>query len=125
MLRPLHSGHFISRLDISPSRRKAKLHSMKDKSEFSPTQAAPSTKQSPTVASVSEEFVKEAIDNAQDAFQSGVWSTAPAIHRSKVLTKLARLLEDRISELAVIETLQTGRTIREMNAQLSRLPEWL
>ncbi|KAG5728509.1 Betaine aldehyde dehydrogenase [Termitomyces sp. T112] len=77
------------------------------------------------VASVSEEFVKEAIDNAQEAFQSGVWSTAPAIHRSKVLTKLARLLEDRISELAVIETLQTGRTIREMNAQLSRLPEWL
>ncbi|KAG6842025.1 hypothetical protein C0991_003551 [Blastosporella zonata] len=77
------------------------------------------------VASASEEFVKESIDNAQDAFQSGVWSKAPAIHRSKVLSKLARLLEERIPELTKIETLQTGRTIREMNAQLGRLPEWL
>ncbi|KAG6903433.1 hypothetical protein C0995_005456 [Termitomyces sp. Mi166 len=77
------------------------------------------------VTSVSEELVTEAIDDAQNAFQSGLWSKAPAIHRSKVLSKLARLLEERIPELAVIETLQTGRPIREMNAQLSRLPEWL
>ncbi|KAG6910935.1 hypothetical protein DXG01_005989 [Tephrocybe rancida] len=77
------------------------------------------------VASVSEEFVIEAIDNAQHAFESGVWSKSSAIHRSKVLAKLARLLEERIPELAKIETLQTGRTIREMNAQLGRLPEWL
>ncbi|KAG6878593.1 hypothetical protein C0993_003048 [Termitomyces sp. T159_Od127] len=77
------------------------------------------------VASVSEGFVKEAINDAQDAFQSGIWSKAPAIHRSKVLSKLARLLEERIAELAGIETLQTGRPIREMKTQLSRLPEWL
>jgi hypothetical protein len=34
-------------------------------------------------------------------------------------------LEKRIPEMAQIETLQTGRTIREMKAQLGRLPEWL
>lgn len=27
--------------------------------------------------------------------------------------------------MAQVETLQTGRTIREMNAQLGRLPEWI
>ncbi|TFK43675.1 aldehyde dehydrogenase [Crucibulum laeve] len=78
-----------------------------------------------TVASASPEDVAFAIDNAQAAFDSGVWSKAPAIVRSKVLSKLARSLEERIPELAEIETLQTGRTIREMKAQLGRLPEWL
>ncbi|KAG5648855.1 hypothetical protein DXG03_000204 [Asterophora parasitica] len=77
------------------------------------------------VVSASEELVDRAINNAHDAFQSGVWSKAPAIHRSKVLARLARLLEERVPELAKIETLQTGRTIREMNVQLGRLPEWL
>lgn len=77
------------------------------------------------VTCASEELVSASIDNAQSVFASGVWSKAPAIHRSKVLSKLARKLEERIPGLARIETLQTGRTIREMNAQLSRLPEWL
>jgi acyl-CoA reductase-like NAD-dependent aldehyde dehydrogenase len=35
------------------------------------------------------------------------------------------MLEGRIPELARIESLQTGRALREMNAQLGRLPEWL
>ncbi|KAG5652660.1 hypothetical protein H0H81_004152, partial [Sphagnurus paluster] len=77
------------------------------------------------VVSVSPKIVDYAIDNAQRAFESGVWSRAPAIYRSKVLSKLARILEERVPELAKIETLQTGRTIREMNAQLGRLPEWI
>lgn len=39
--------------------------------------------------------------------------------------KLAGLLNDRIPDLAEIESLQTGRPIREMKTQLGRLPEWL
>ena len=35
------------------------------------------------------------------------------------------MLEDKIPEFVKIETMQTGRCINEMNAQLSRLPEWL
>lgn len=69
--------------------------------------------------------VEKAIDNAQRVFDSGVWSKSSAMSRSKVLSRLARALEERLPELAKIETLQTGRAIREMNAQLSRLPEWL
>jgi acyl-CoA reductase-like NAD-dependent aldehyde dehydrogenase len=65
------------------------------------------------------------VDNAQTVFDSGIWSKSSAIFRSKALSNLARALEKRIPEMAKIETLQTGRTIREMNAQLGRLPEWL
>ncbi|KAG6810950.1 hypothetical protein H0H92_009653 [Tricholoma furcatifolium] len=72
-----------------------------------------------------EEYVKGAISNAQLKFESGVWSKAPAIHRSKVLSKLARVLEERTPDLIKIESLQSGRAIREMTAQLGRLPEWL
>lgn len=38
---------------------------------------------------------------------------------------MARLLEQRLPELAAMESLQTGRALREMRAQLGRLPEWL
>ncbi|KAH9971339.1 aldehyde dehydrogenase [Lactifluus volemus] len=69
--------------------------------------------------------VQHAVADAHATFESGVWSRAPAIHRSKVLARLARALEERIPTLAELETLQTGRTIREMRVQLGRLPEWL
>ena len=71
------------------------------------------------------EDVQHAVSDAHSAFESGVWSRAPAIHRSKVLTRLARMLEEHVPALAELETLQTGRAIREMRAQLRRLPEWL
>ncbi|KAF9268190.1 aldehyde dehydrogenase [Marasmius fiardii PR-910] len=77
------------------------------------------------VTAVSSAGVEETISQAQAAFDSGVWSKTPPIFRSMVLSKLARALEARIPDMARIETLQTGRTIREMNAQLGRLPEWL
>ncbi|KAF8969497.1 aldehyde dehydrogenase [Flammula alnicola] len=78
-----------------------------------------------TVTSSSEEDVKRAIQNAQDVFESGVWSKSSTLSRSKVLSRLARILEENLAVLAKLETMQTGRTIREMNAQLGRLPEWL
>ncbi|KAF8195613.1 aldehyde dehydrogenase [Mycena galopus ATCC 62051] len=73
----------------------------------------------------SESDVKQTVAGAQSIFQAGTWSRAPAIERSKVLSRLARALEERIPEFAEIETLQTGRAIREMKAQLTRLPEWI
>ncbi|KAJ7639089.1 aldehyde dehydrogenase [Roridomyces roridus] len=77
------------------------------------------------VEMASEADVKQAVAGAQSIFQSGTWSKAPAVERSKVLSRIARALEQRIPELAQIETLQTGRPIREMKAQLTRLPEWI
>ncbi|KAL1735911.1 aldehyde dehydrogenase domain-containing protein [Schizophyllum commune] len=77
------------------------------------------------VAAASTEDVNETIKHAQIAHETGVWSKMPAVTRSKVLSKLARILESRIQEIAEIETRQTGRALREMKAQLGRLPDWL
>jgi len=78
-----------------------------------------------SVTSPSAEEVREAIHRSQTVFQSGVWSRASTLHRSMILSKLARSLESRITGFAQLESQQTGRTIREMQAQLGRLPEWL
>ena len=77
------------------------------------------------VASANSQDVNTAISNAQEAFKSGVWSKIPAIQRSVVLSKIARQLEQNIENLANLESMQTGRAVREMKAQLGRLPEWL
>lgn len=71
------------------------------------------------------EDVHRAVLDAHAAFESGAWSRAPAIRRSNVLARLARALEERVPSLAELETLQTWRAVREMRAQLGRLPEWL
>ncbi|KIY49423.1 aldehyde dehydrogenase [Fistulina hepatica ATCC 64428] len=78
-----------------------------------------------SITATSLEDVSATVDSAQATFNSGVWSKASMISRSTVMSRLARILEARISEMAKIETLQTGRALREMKAQLSRLPEWL
>ena len=78
-----------------------------------------------SVTATSTTEVSEAISKAQDAFASGIWSKSSVLHRSTTLSKLARILEERIPDLATIESQQTGRPIREMKVQLSRLPEWL
>ena len=78
-----------------------------------------------SVDAANSDDVNRTVVDAHDAFESGVWSRAPALHRSKVLSRLARALEERVSAFAELETLQTGRAIREMRAQLARLPEWL
>ncbi|THH09139.1 hypothetical protein EW146_g8770 [Bondarzewia mesenterica] len=78
-----------------------------------------------TVEAASKTDVEQAVQDAHATFKSGVWSNAPAHQRAMVLTRLARALEARIPEFAQVETLQTGRAIREMRAQLGRLPEWL
>lgn len=41
-----------------------------------------------------------------------------------MLNKIASGLRQRIPVLAEMETHQTGRAVREMKAQLARLPEW-
>ncbi|KAI0034111.1 aldehyde dehydrogenase [Vararia minispora EC-137] len=78
-----------------------------------------------SVTTPSASGVNQVITDAHTIFKSGEWSRSPAHHRSSILSRLARALEARVPEFAEIETLQTGRAIREMKAQLGRLPEWL
>ncbi|KAG1755474.1 aldehyde dehydrogenase domain-containing protein [Suillus lakei] len=78
-----------------------------------------------SVDAASSEEVEWAVSHAQATFDSGIWSKASSIHRSSVLSRLADSLQQCIPDMAHIETLQTGRPIREMNAQMARLPDWL
>jgi len=66
-----------------------------------------------------------AVVAAEASFLSGVWSRhTDARGRSQVLLRMAQGLQKRLPELARLESLQTGRPLREMEAQLARLPEW-
>jgi acyl-CoA reductase-like NAD-dependent aldehyde dehydrogenase len=61
---------------------------------------------------------------AQKAFKSGVWSKAPRHVRADTLDRIAELLIKRMPSLIELEVQQTGRAIREMNAQVPTLVKW-
>ena len=44
--------------------------------------------------------------------------------RSEILYNISKILKTYVYDIAYIESLQSGRPLREMNAQLLRLPEW-
>lgn len=77
-----------------------------------------------SVVAADKDAVNNAIDIAHATFESGVWSRADVRDRAKVLNKIAENLRANIPRLADMEVAQTGRAVREMKAQLARLPEW-
>jgi aldehyde dehydrogenase (NAD+) len=64
------------------------------------------------VALAGEEDVQLAVGAARDAFENG-WSELPPSERAKYLFRLARLIQERSRELAVAESLDGGKPIRE------------
>ncbi|CAG7917906.1 unnamed protein product [Penicillium olsonii] len=68
--------------------------------------------------------VEAAITAAQQAYESGIWSRASRHHRADVLDKCAALLADALPQLIPLESKQTGRVMREMNAQVPSLTRW-
>jgi acyl-CoA reductase-like NAD-dependent aldehyde dehydrogenase len=77
------------------------------------------------VAEGKAEDVHWAVEVATEAFRAGRWSRLEPRERSRILNRAAQSLTKAADELAEIETLSTGRPIREMRAQLKRVPEWL
>jgi acyl-CoA reductase-like NAD-dependent aldehyde dehydrogenase len=78
-----------------------------------------------TVANGTADDVDRAVRAGRAAFDDGRWRDIPARNRARVLNQAAGLLANRIDEYARMETTQIGRPLREMRAQLARLPEWL
>ena len=64
------------------------------------------------VALAGEEDVSLAVSAARDAFESG-WSGLAPSERAKYLFRIARILQERSRELAVAESLDGGKPIRE------------
>lgn len=61
---------------------------------------------------------KEDIDAALDAAHAAfpAWSKTPAATRSNLLLKIAQVIEDNLEYLAVVETIDNGKALRETRA---------
>lgn len=70
-----------------------------------------------------EKDVEWAVESSMKAIENTPWVHDKEL-RFTVLNRLAFLLRENLPELTELESIITGRPIREMKAQLSRLPEW-
>ncbi|MCB0400835.1 MAG: aldehyde dehydrogenase family protein [Flavobacteriales bacterium] len=64
------------------------------------------------VAEANEKDVDKAVKAARKAYND-VWSKMPAAERGKYIYRIARLMQEKARELAVIETMDGGKPIRE------------
>ncbi|MFL5919794.1 MAG: aldehyde dehydrogenase family protein [Gaiellaceae bacterium] len=64
------------------------------------------------VGQATEEEVQLAAGAAREAFENG-WSALPGSERAKYLFRIARILQERSREFAVLESLNGGKPIRE------------
>jgi gamma-glutamyl-gamma-aminobutyraldehyde dehydrogenase len=63
------------------------------------------------VASCAAEDVDFAVQKARDAFEDGRWSRLHPGERKEILIKLAKLMKRNARELAILESLDSGKTI--------------
>jgi len=68
------------------------------------------------VAACDADDVDRAVRGARAAFESGVWSRAAPKQRKRVLLRLAELMREHRDELALLETLDMGKPIRDARA---------
>ncbi|MEM9812334.1 MAG: aldehyde dehydrogenase family protein, partial [Pseudomonadota bacterium] len=66
-----------------------------------------------TVAAAGDEDIELAVSRAREAFEQGVWSKRHPSERKDVLIRLAKLMTRRRRELAVLESLDAGKPIRD------------
>ncbi|KAA8735371.1 aldehyde dehydrogenase [Acinetobacter qingfengensis] len=70
------------------------------------------------------EQVNRAVQAAEKAFYASDWSALTASQRGKLLYKLADLIEKAAPRLAELETLDTGKIIRETSSQIAYVAEY-
>jgi aldehyde dehydrogenase (NAD+) len=80
--------------------------------EFHPSVSPSSEEELAEVAYGGAEDVDAAVGAARAAFENG-WSSWPAGERAKVIYRIARILQERAREFAVLESLDGGKPIRE------------
>jgi aldehyde dehydrogenase (NAD+) len=80
--------------------------------EFEPTISPATEEPLAEVAYAGAEDVELAVGTAREAFENG-WSDVAPSERAKYLYRIARILQERSREFAVLETLDGGKPIRE------------
>jgi len=68
------------------------------------------------IHSATDEQVNQAVAAAKAAFPA--WSNTPAKERARILTRLGRLIEENVPEIAALETMDTGLTTTITSKQL-------
>ena len=82
------------------------------KGKYFPTINPANEKRLSMVAEATKEDVDKAVKAARKAYET-VWSKLPAKERGKYIYRIARIMQERSREFAVIESLDGGKTIRE------------
>jgi aldehyde dehydrogenase (NAD+) len=67
--------------------------------------------------------VDAAVRAAADAL-AGPWGSMSATERGRLMRRLAELIAEHAEELAILETTDCGKLLREMSGQMAALPEW-
>lgn len=70
------------------------------------------------------EDVDLAVRAARAAFDEGPWARMTGTERGRLLRRLADLIADNAERLAIVETTDNGKLIREMRGQLQGLGEY-
>lgn len=76
-----------------------------------------------TVPNGTAQDVEAAVTAARTAF--GDWSNLDAFDRARHLRNFADVVRKNIPKLAVLESIVTGRSLKEMRAQMGRIPDWI
>ena len=77
-----------------------------------------------TAPDADEQDVIDAVQAARYAFDEGPWPRMAGAERAKVLRRLADLIEANADDLALCETRDNGKLLREMRDQVLSLPAW-
>jgi aldehyde dehydrogenase (NAD+) len=70
------------------------------------------------------EDVEAAVRAARAAFDEGPWGRMTGSERGRLMRRLAELIAARADEIAVVETTDNGKLIREMRGQLMALADY-
>jgi acyl-CoA reductase-like NAD-dependent aldehyde dehydrogenase len=70
------------------------------------------------------EDVDEAVSAARAAFDDGPWPRASGTDRARLLRRLADLIAEHAGRIAIVETTDNGKLIREMEGQLRGLADY-
>lgn len=68
--------------------------------------------------------VDGAVAAARTAYESPAWAGLTATKRGHLLRRLADLIGEHADELAMLESLDNGKLLREMRGQMATLPEY-
>src|SRR5690606_3687428 len=75
------------------------------------------------VAEATRQDVADAVRAARAAFE-GEWGAMPGRERARLMRRLGEVITDSADDLALAETRDNGKLLREMSGQIRGLPAW-